>query len=777
MPKYFNLDKAAKSINKDYKYMQQHTPEMNQAISDRNQEPVYDPRQSVQDAYHDAEKKFGTSENANAKVFLWTEKQDVHKKTEKYEAFSHKDNQELQDYSARYTNHSARKRAGSSADAKAAYRKYNLKMQQLSEITEQLNSIEDINAPAALKNIKKFFKESMSALDLRGAAMKAAAEVKSTSKSDENFRKAKINRLILSQKIKLAEKYSARYTETPELAEYFQKQQDQLQDKMVLCLSDYESAYLNARGSVDQLTLEEIEPVQNEQIDVKNDTTSVNVQVHNITRRFGEPGSYQWKQKNFEHICKNSQLKSVRTALDEISHQHGDKYAQQLNMISDFGRSDTRIKTLKKHSSKGHSYSRNNETVFRFDLLGTGGAVNIKAASIPNRIQTFISLLNFEVLGGELGAERKEYLAWLKNVKHLESLADIDPYDDDLYYDAEFREAQYQFALKNKQLIADFLSYKIYGKNNEDPSLEHANRGIRVRQAERNVPENRRELREGQRRELISIQGCENMLGLGEFSIEAAAEHIKELAKVRLSEIFSSWQRGASHPHTIRFMLDGISRGGVNASLGAMSINGWVAEEYPQYLKYVKYDLIQREPVPGPTTATAKDSIRIGGTANGQELDKNGYIKGTKYRPLSKAATNSTVFYALHPDVGMGSPFFQPQRVYGANRIILSPFEHADDGAISGIFDKLLKSENKSRAMLNNSNGEFYAGSGVSDLDDGVYILDEYSTLTKINSYEDAVAILNKTRKDHIYSRRKARILEVVKDWFTEHSKEQENGR
>ena len=519
-------------------------------------------------------------------------------------------------------------------------------------------------------------------------------------------------------------------------------------------------------------------------IDVKNDTTPAKIQSGQIANKFGRKGTDEWRNKLREgqsRVYENPQLNGVRKALDEISTQQGNKYAEQLNKISNWRKPSTDKTPYKKHSSKGHSYSKNDEIVFRFDLLGTKGSVDIELESIESEVAKLVRALEAARVTGAAKTELQEYFSWLKNVKHHESIENYDLNDNQIY-NAKFRNLQKQLVDQDKDLVVDYFSYKKYGKNNDTQNLERVNKGIRVRQAERNESEEKKTLREGQVRELITIQGCDQYLGGGKFSIEAAAEYMKELAKNRLIPLFESWTKGEAEPKTIHFMMDGVSRGGVNASLGAMAINGWVSEAYPQYVKFVKYDLIQRDPVPGPSTATQKDSIRIGGAAIDQELDKNGCIKGTSYKPLSKAATNSTVFYALHPNVGPASPFYQPQRVYGANRIILSPFEHADDGKIPGVFDDLVyKTYGKSRVMLNNSNGEFYAGSGVSDLDDGVYVLDEYSTLTKINSYEDAEKIFDKTRKSGIYSRRKARILDVVKDWFMEHRNEQggniENGR
>lgn len=784
MSDYYDLKKAAKSIDKDYKNMEAHTPAMNKSTVEKNKEPFYDPSQSYEDALHDAKSRFGERQDMNENVFLWSDIQNVGSKTEKYKAFSNKDNKELQNYSARYTNHSARKRASASEKAKSRYEKYNIEMSHLSEMAEEIAALGDMNTPEAFKKVKEFFKQSLKALNKRESAMKASAEVKSTSKADERFRKAKITRMILAQKHKLAQKYLDKYKGVEvarEMEEFFQKQCDDLQEKLVWSFVAYKEAYIAARGSVNRVEFEEIAPVK-DVVNVKNDTIGVQVTKEQIRKKFGNVGTNQWRKKIKKEqlkACKNENLNSIRTTLEEVSKQQGNKYENQLNKIGNLIGVDSDGELLKIHKAKGHSYSKNNEIVYRFDLFGTGGSVDMKVDDVGDCMVILHNSLNYKYASGHEDAERKAYFRWLKNIKKHESVINFNPEEEEEYTD-EFRENQSNLIESNPKLVAEFVSYKYYGKNNEDQSLAEVNRGIRVKQAEHNVYKKPEEVIERPARELVTIQGCEYIFDGGKFRIEAVAEYMRELAKKRLTPVFEKWKNGTCKPKTIHFMMDGVSRGGVNVSLGAMAINGWVSEEYPQYLKYVKYDLIQRDPVPGPNFTSVKDSIRIDGVARSQELDENGYIRGTKYKPLSKKAANSTVFYTFHPNVGFLSPFFQPQRVYDANRIILSPFRHADDGKISGIFTDIMQSKGQSRPMLNNSNGEFYAGSGVSDLDDGVYILDEYSTLTKLNSYEDAVRVFDNALKDTKYSRRKNRILEVIKDWFIEHSGKQrgniENG-
>ncbi len=807
MPNYYNLNKSEDSIKKDYQYMENHTPAMNRVITENNPDPEYGYRQGFADAAYDAAKKFSDRISVNEKVFLWKDEKDSWTKTEKYNALADKNNAELRNYSDKYTNHSARKRAGSSADASKLYRNYSFRMQELSVMAEELKTLENANTLAAIKEVKNFYKKSMEALDIRESAMKAAAEVKSTSEADERFRKAKVTRIILAQKLRLSKKYYDRYKDNPEtaeLADYFKEQSQHIAGWMTGFQLEYKAAYLGARGSVDRIQFEEVRQAEqaanqanaenpagaeaqanaeaeDEHIDVRNDVNWILVDTRELTRQFGEIGANDWKttlRYRQVKVCANKKINSVRVALEEISAQQANKYNNQLSKINHLAPAGADDVEFKRHAKKGHSYSKNDETVFRFDLLGTGASVDLKEYDIGPLVDQLLVMLN-DKQPLVAAYEVRSYFIWLKSVKDHESMRDVD-LDNRATYTVEFRDSQYELARRNRNLILEYFSYKLMGNKNTDRELERVNRGIRVRPPERKATEANRTVKAGNSRELITIQGCETVFGSGDFGIDATAEHMRELARVRLEPIFANWANGTARPKTIRFMMDGISRGGVDASLGAMAINGWMAEKYPQYQKYIKYDIIQRDPVPGPTTATEKDAIRFGGAAKGQGLDVYGCIKGTKYKPLSKSSSNSTVFYCLHPNVPLSS-FFQPQKVYGANRIILSPFVHADDGKIPGAFDELLETTGKSRSMLNNSNGEFYAGSGVSDLDDGVYILDEYSTLTKIDSYEDVERIFNRVRNDKIYSRRKDRILEVVKAWFDEHRNEQggniENGR
>ena len=89
----------------------------------------------------------------------------------------------------------------------------------------------------------------------------------------------------------------------------------------------------------------------------------------------------------------------------------------------------------------------------------------------------------------------------------------------------------------------------------------------------------------------------------------------------------------------------------------------------------------------------------------------------------------------------------------------------------------------------NAKTGEVYRGSGLSELPEGVYIMDETRTLIRLNSKEKALNMLKEVYKDtykilgknaiksKIQGSRKNRLKEVVEAWFSSHQQgvEQQN--
>lgn len=230
--------------------------------------------------------------------------------------------------------------------------------------------------------------------------------------------------------------------------------------------------------------------------------------------------------------------------------------------------------------------------------------------------------------------------------------------------------------------------------------------------------------------------------------------------------------------HPAHIIMKGHSRGAVALSHGAMMIKYWLKENYPDMLEYVKFDTIQYDPVPG----TGDDyNVKKELNLNEKDSKKLKELEKRKMAPLGDYA-ETTVFYSLlsnHPVC------FAPQTVKGTKRLILTMHDHTQ-----GLKDVDDTQEKMHRAGYTNAKtGEVYRGSGLSELPEGVYIMDETRTLIRLNSKEKALNMLKEVYKDtykilgknaiksKIQGSRKNRLKEVVEAWFSSHQQgvEQQN--
>ena len=97
---------------------------------------------------------------------------------------------------------------------------------------------------------------------------------------------------------------------------------------------------------------------------------------------------------------------------------------------------------------------------------------------------------------------------------------------------------------------------------------------------------------------------------------------------------------------------------------GAMMIKKWLQENYPDYEQHVKFDLIQYDPVP-----------EVGSYSDHAMVDDKAEQDHKRMAPLGKSAETSVV-YSMHTQHNY---FFNPQKIIGAKRIILTPFSHGVD--------------------------------------------------------------------------------------------------
>lgn len=252
----------------------------------------------------------------------------------------------------------------------------------------------------------------------------------------------------------------------------------------------------------------------------------------------------------------------------------------------------------------------------------------------------------------------------------------------------------------------------------------------------------------------------------GDYSIENLRVYMLQLGSRYLKNIFDKWIDNGAAPHEVRILIQGHSRGGVASVEGAMMIKHWISRYYPQYEDFVKFDLIQYDPVPG-TGSRTKTHVKADHRSPTETDDGEVQMKA-----LGESA-NTTVVYSLHSNHPL---FFVPQQVEGASRIILAPFEHSVGLHMSQETMNLQGNIEKHRAAYTAQSGEVYRGSGINDLGEGVYIVDEYNTLVRFNTFEEAQRVLDRVQPTTITQRERHKILlEVTQHWFDIRKKRAQN--
>jgi hypothetical protein len=272
----------------------------------------------------------------------------------------------------------------------------------------------------------------------------------------------------------------------------------------------------------------------------------------------------------------------------------------------------------------------------------------------------------------------------------------------------------------------------------------------------------------GKTRTKINLAGPLALNGLmneGEYSIQNLRQYILTMGKDYLTGIFDNWE-SLQDCRNIPIILKGHSRGAVAAAEGAMMLKQWVAENYPQYLPYVKFELVQYDPVPG-------FGSRFGVN---EEFDHSGQTEyeksGDKMRALGEGA-ETTVVYSLHTE---HSSFFTPQAVKGAKRVILTPFKHGvgldqiDQTAVRQRGETTATRQSHGASYTSAQSGEVYRGSGISELGEGVYIVDESNTLIQFHNIDEARAVIRSvlSRTSGQEDRHKV-VMNVVEAWFAAH--------
>lgn len=273
------------------------------------------------------------------------------------------------------------------------------------------------------------------------------------------------------------------------------------------------------------------------------------------------------------------------------------------------------------------------------------------------------------------------------------------------------------------------------------------------------------------------------MRDAGDYSIDKLSQYMLSAGQEYLENVFQTWSkleekariaaqkkdfqaadayRSQIKPVTIS--LKGHSRGAVATSHGAMMINHWIHKNYQQFEKYVDFELIQHDPVPGYfSDKGTKHRINIRKNETPEDEKK---LEKLGMRPLGDRA-QTTVVYSMHTQYPM---FFSPQNVKGAKRIIFVPENHAVN------LDAIDQSQEKHHrnGYTDASTGEVYRNSGLSELPEGVYIADEKQRMVRVTDPEIGRNILNEVTKSTWLQRsRHRRLGKAIDNWFSD-AKERE---
>ncbi|MBE5923635.1 MAG: hypothetical protein E7271_04090 [Lachnospiraceae bacterium] len=246
-------------------------------------------------------------------------------------------------------------------------------------------------------------------------------------------------------------------------------------------------------------------------------------------------------------------------------------------------------------------------------------------------------------------------------------------------------------------------------------------------------------------------------LNVGKHSIENNRVYVRDFAKSHIEPLLQKWARGEEEPHDIQINITGHSRGSVASAESIIYINNWMkdyAKKHPecqQFMSRVKFDMLVRDPVPGFGT-----SIRFG---------------SRDLRDIPNL--NATVFCTMGqewPDFA-----FPLEKIRGAKRIVIGTTEHGMDLSRIDLSQMNKKDDGLSHqaGFYDAENGEYYRGSGIAEMPEGIYIADDRNNLVRITNYSQIgkiVSAVHEGASKGIQTGRVGVIHEMVRDWFVDNT-------
>ncbi len=236
----------------------------------------------------------------------------------------------------------------------------------------------------------------------------------------------------------------------------------------------------------------------------------------------------------------------------------------------------------------------------------------------------------------------------------------------------------------------------------------------------------------------------------GEYSIENTRVYGKNFVAQFLTPIFNKCISEGRVPDDIHINLTGHSRGAVSAGESVKLMRQWVEEFENTHLgaegfgDKVKFNLILRDPVPGIFTKWFHGSIDLRNVPN---------LNTTLFCSMAQEHTNMA---------------FPLQNVRGAKRIIIGTTEHGMELGSTDSSQVLEKGDGKAHlaGFYDSETGEYFRGSGLTEIPDGVYIADDNYNLIRVTSYSQLGKVIDSVYAGKSKQGRVDVIHNMVRNWF-----------
>lgn len=245
---------------------------------------------------------------------------------------------------------------------------------------------------------------------------------------------------------------------------------------------------------------------------------------------------------------------------------------------------------------------------------------------------------------------------------------------------------------------------------------------------------------------------------MGSYTISKNTELAKKIATDYLTELMEKWKQDPTAPENnkpVHINITGHSRGGVAASETVAEISDWLSQQkgYEDFAKNVDFQLLLRDPVPG---SDVQDERR-------------------RHPDLSRIPNlNATTIYTTATQKDIFGKTFRPQKTRGQERIIIGTTPHsvglegADKSQMSYKDDGIAHQW----GYFNAEDKQYYRGSGVSEMPEGVYLSDEKRNLIRVTRYSQVDKVMNLVNQHSQFvndnDSRQKDLRNVVKNWFVD---------